>query len=56
MKEVDYLGHTVSGSGVAMDKLKVQTVLDWPKPTNVKQLRGFLGLTGYYKHCYQNRD
>jgi hypothetical protein len=49
MKEVDYLGHTVSGSGVAMDKLKVQTVLDWPKPTNVKQLRGFLGLTGYYK-------
>jgi hypothetical protein len=28
MKEVDYLGHTVSGTGVAMDKDKVQTVLD----------------------------
>jgi hypothetical protein len=47
MKEVDYLGHTVSGTGVAMDK--VQTVLDWPQPINTKQLRGFLGLTGYYR-------
>ncbi|GAU10375.1 hypothetical protein TSUD_419040, partial [Trifolium subterraneum] len=49
MKEVDYLGHTVSGTGVAMDKDKVQTVLEWPQPSNVKQLRGFLGLTGYYR-------
>jgi hypothetical protein len=49
MKEVDYLGHTVSGTGVAMDKDKVQTVLEWPQPINIKQLRGFLGLTGYYR-------
>ncbi|MCH93889.1 enzymatic polyprotein, partial [Trifolium medium] len=49
MLEVDYLGHTVSGSGVTMDKDKVQAVLDWPIPANIKQLRGFLGLTGYYR-------
>ncbi|PNY00079.1 hypothetical protein L195_g023353, partial [Trifolium pratense] len=49
MEKVDYLGHTVSGTGVSMDKEKVQTVLDWPQPSNVKQLRGFLGLTGYYR-------
>ncbi|MCI41589.1 hypothetical protein A2U01_0062822, partial [Trifolium medium] len=49
MEEVDYLGHTVFGTGVAMDKDKVHTVLGWPQPINVKQLRGFLGLTGYYR-------
>ncbi|MCH84440.1 hypothetical protein A2U01_0005272, partial [Trifolium medium] len=49
MQEVEYLGHVVSGNGVTMDKIKVQVVLDWPTPTNVKQLRGFLGLTGYYR-------
>lgn len=47
--EVDYLGHKVSGLGVSMENTKVQTVLDWPTPNNVKQLRGFLGLTGYYR-------
>ena len=40
---------TVSGDGVQMDSDKVQAVLQWPKPTSVKQLRGFLGLAGYYR-------
>jgi len=49
MQQVEYLGHTVSGQGVAMDKLKVQTFLDWSLPTSCKHLRGFLGLTSYYR-------
>ncbi|WVY92398.1 hypothetical protein V8G54_031486 [Vigna mungo] len=49
LQNVDYLGHSVPGSGLSMDKDKVAVVMDWPVPINIKQLRGFLGLTKYYK-------
>lgn len=49
LSEVEYLGHIVSGDGVSMVSTKVQVVLDCLIPTNLKQLRGFLGLTGYYR-------
>ena len=48
-KKVVYLGHVVSGDGIATDPEKVKLVEEWPTPTNLKQLRGFLGLTGYYR-------
>ncbi|GAU23864.1 hypothetical protein TSUD_369720 [Trifolium subterraneum] len=48
-REVDYLGHIVSYSGVLMDAGKIKDVLEWPIPKNIKQVRGFLGLTGYYR-------
>ncbi|XP_017442721.2 uncharacterized protein LOC108347805 [Vigna angularis] len=48
-QQINYLGHTIEGNNVHMDKDKVQAVLEWPQPRNIKQLRGFLGLTGYYR-------
>lgn len=33
---------------------KISSMLEWPKPTNVKSLRGFLRLMSYYKKFIKN--
>jgi len=48
-KRVVFLGHVVSGDEIATDPEKIKLVEEWPTPTNLKQLRGFLGLIGYYR-------
>jgi transposase InsO family protein len=47
--QVKYLGHMVSEDGIQADLSKINKVLDWPIPTNRKQLQRFLGFTGYYR-------
>lgn len=50
-QEVSYSGHIVSNETVAPDPAKIY---DWPPPSNVKGLRGFLGLAGFYGKFIKN--
>lgn len=47
--EVTYLGHIVTSEGVKPDPSKLKAVKDFPRPRNAKEVRGFLGLAGYYR-------
>ena len=54
LDEVAFLGHVVSGNGVAVDPSKVAAVTEWETPTTVGEIRGFLGLAGYYSRFIEN--
>jgi hypothetical protein len=49
LKEIKFLGHTISQDGIAVDPHKVQEVMNWKPPTTVRQIRSVLGLAGYYR-------
>ena len=53
-KEVAFLGHIVSERGVEPDPEKIKAVSEFPQPKGVRNIREFLGLTGYYHRFIQD--
>ena len=47
-RQLAYLGHVIFAKGVATDEGKIETIKNWPTPTNVTKVRSFLGFRGYY--------
>lgn len=48
-RQEKYLGNIITENGVRTDPSKMEAISQWPEPTNITQLRGFLGLVGYYR-------
>jgi vesicle coat complex subunit len=51
---VEFLGNVIFYNTIAMDNEELQGVQDWPRPTMTKQVRGFLGLGGYYRRIIKD--
>ena len=49
LETISFLGHVVSKRGIEVDPSKVAAVQNWKTPTNVGEIRSFLGLAGYYR-------
>jgi len=54
VREVEFLGVVIGPRGVEMQKEKVERVLNWPAPRNVKEVQKFLGFANYYRRFIKN--
>ena len=51
LEKVIFLGHVVYENVISIDPTKVEVVSNWPRSTNISEIRSFLGLAGYYR-CF----
>jgi len=54
VREVEFLGVVIGPKGVEIQKEKVEGVLNWLAPRNVKEVQKFLGLANYYRRFIKN--
>ena len=47
--KIQYLGHIISEQGLAVDPEKINSIREWPVPTDVSMVRSFMGIAGYYR-------
>ena len=52
--KIKFLGHVVSKDRVQVNPDKVASILSWPSPENLTELRGFIGICSYYRSFCEN--
>lgn len=48
-RETEFLGHVITQDGVKPNPEKIEKILNWPIPKTAKEIKQFLGLSGYYR-------
>ena len=51
---VPFLGHIISATGVSVDPKKIEALKDWLTPTNLREIRAFMGFVNYYRRFVRN--
>ena len=53
-RQIEYLGSIVSEEGISVDPTKIKDIIEWPRPTSVSEIRGFLGISRWYRTFLRN--
>ncbi|CAG8813562.1 7304_t:CDS:2, partial [Dentiscutata erythropus] len=53
-QQLAFLGHIISENGIAPDPSKIDKVQNYPAPSNLTELQGFIGLASYYRRFILN--
>eukprot|EP00253_Pinus_taeda_P033690 PITA_33690 len=48
-EQIQHLGHIITKEGITVDPEKIRTIMEWPVPKDVADIRPFMGLAGYYR-------
>lgn len=54
MKTLKFLGHQINEQGISIDSSRLQAITTYKKPTNAKEVRTFLGFTGWHRKFIEN--
>lgn len=54
MRQTSYVGYTISEKGIQANPERIKPIMEFPPPHNVKAVRRFIGMAGWYRHFIQN--